>query len=200
MKTDAVIRAVQELLGVTVDGLPGPETWEAIYNALTGSAVPTTREFSDRVDSRSEGVIARLQPEVGGYARTLVHRAAAAGITIKIISGLRTYAEQDALFAKGRTAPGPRVTNAKAGESNHNFGIAFDVGVFDGAAYLDESPAYEVVGAMGEEIGLEWGGHWTSIVDKPHFQLRPGWAKDLSEREMLAELRQRVRDSTPVYA
>lgn len=200
MNIDAVIRAVQSKLGVTVDGRAGPETWEAIYNALTGEQVPSTKAFSDKVDARSEGVIAGLQPEVQGYARALVKRAAAAGIEIKVISGLRTFAQQDELFAQGRTKPGRRVTNAKGGESNHNFGIAFDVGVFEGTAYLDESPAYNVVGAFATEIGLEWGGHWVSIVDKPHFQLRPQWAADFSEREMLAELRQRVQDGSPIYA
>jgi len=46
---------------------------------------------------------------------------------LKLISGLRTYEEQDALYAQGRTAPGPKVTNAPGGHSNHNFGLAFDM-------------------------------------------------------------------------
>jgi peptidoglycan LD-endopeptidase CwlK len=200
MNTDAVIRSVQKILGVTVDGCAGPQTWAAIYNALTGAQVPANREYSDTVDARSEGVIARLQPEARPYARTLVKRAAALGIEIKVICGLRTYSEQDALFAQGRTRPGPRVTNAKGGESNHNFGIAFDVGVFTGRNYLPTCPAYDVVGALGKEMGLEWGGDWTSLVDKPHFELRPSWAAGLSGREMLAELRQRVTDQRSLYA
>lgn len=200
MNLEAVIRAVQHELGVTEDGKAGPETWGAIYNALTGKNALEVDAFAGYVDDRSEGVIAKLRPEIRSYARALVQRAISAGIDVKIISGLRTYPEQDALFAQGRTAPGPRVTNAKGGESNHNFGIAFDVGVFDGNAYLPSSPAYDAVGAMGEGIGLEWGGQWTSLVDKPHFQLRPGWAANLSEREMLAELRQRAQDGRPFYA
>lgn len=55
-------------------------------------------------------------------------------------SGLRTYEEQNALYAQGRTAPGNKVTNAKGGFSNHNFGIAFDIGIFEGAKYLGDSP------------------------------------------------------------
>jgi len=50
------------------------------------------------------------------------------------------------------------------------------------------------------ELGLEWGGNWTSIVDQPHFQLRPAWAADLSERDMLAELRDRQSRGAPVFA
>ena len=200
MNIDAVIRGVQEHVGVAVDGRAGPETWNAIYEALLGKAVPTSKAFSGKVDDRSEKTIATLQPEVAPYARSLVARAANAGIEIKIIGGTRTYAEQDALFAQGRTKPGRRVTNAKGGESNHNFGIAFDIGVFKGTEYLDESTGYDVVGAIGMEIGLEWGGEWTTIVDKPHFQLRPTWADHSSESEMLAELRDRVKNGIGPYA
>jgi peptidoglycan LD-endopeptidase CwlK len=200
MNMDKVIRSVQETLGVTVDGLAGPQTWEAIYTALTGQAVPRDMGEDDKVDDRSETVIAALQPEVQTYARTLVHRAAAMGVDARVISGLRTYAEQDALFAQGRTRPGQRVTNAKGGESNHNFGIAFDIGVFHGKNYLPESPAYDIVGALGRSIGLEWGGGWHGLVDKPHFELRPAWASRLSESEMLAQLRTRKDNGTPYYA
>jgi peptidoglycan LD-endopeptidase CwlK len=53
---------------------------------------------------------------------------------------------------------------------------------------------------LGMDLGLEWGGSWKSIVDEPHFQLRPSWATDLPERSMLAELRNRLSAGTEVYA
>jgi peptidoglycan L-alanyl-D-glutamate endopeptidase CwlK len=152
------------------------------------------------VDSRSEDVINTLLPEVRPYARTLVHKAAAAGITLKVISGLRSYAEQDKLYAQGRTDPGDIVTNAPAGYSNHNFGLAFDVGVFEGAEYIDESPKYKAAGAIGMSIGLTWGGTWTSIQDEPHFELRPLWAVNLSEGDMLAGLRERRANGSDYFA
>jgi peptidoglycan L-alanyl-D-glutamate endopeptidase CwlK len=92
------------------------------------------------------------------------------------------------------------VTNARGGHSNHNFGIAFDVGVFEGGQYLDESPKYNAVGVVGMDLGLEWGGTWKTIQDEPHFQLRPKWAGDLSERDMLAELRSRKESGKAAYA
>lgn len=199
MNVDAVIKAVQKKLAVDVDGKAGPETWAAIYKAVIGSDPARKASLGGTVDSRSESVIASLQPEVAPYARALVKRAADLGIEIKLISGLRTYAQQDALFAQGRTKPGNRVTNAKGGESNHNFGIAFDIGVFNGKDYLPESAAYDAVGAIGIEIGLEWGGNWRTIKDKPHYQLRPGWANLMSEGEMLAGLRQRVAAGTAIF-
>jgi peptidoglycan L-alanyl-D-glutamate endopeptidase CwlK len=55
------------------------------------------------------------------------------------------------------------------------------------------------VGVLGMELGLEWGGNWTSIVDQPHFQLRPAWAVKVPEREMLAELRDRLAKDVPVF-
>lgn len=198
MKIEEIIAAVQAKLGVTVDGKAGPETWGAIYDRIVktgaGGAV------LDTVDARSEKVISTLLPEVQPMARALVQKSAANGIKIKIISGLRTYEEQDKLYAQGRTAPGNIVTKAKGGYSNHNFGIAFDVGVFEGAKYLPESPKYKAVGVLGMELGLEWGGNWKTLIDQPHFQLRPAWATRISEKQMLAELRNRLAGGLPVYA
>jgi len=154
----------------------------------------------DRVDDRSEKAIGTLLPQVQPYARALVKKAAQHGITIKVIAGLRTYEEQNELFAQGRTKPGRIVTNARGGFSNHNFGIAFDVGVFEGASYLGESPKYKAVGALGMDLGLEWGGNWKTFLDEPHFQLRPKWAGDMRERDMLAELRTRKDSGKGAYA
>ena len=205
MNTEDMVRAVQKELGIGVDGKAGPKTWEAIYLRVTGKK-PVAGEMpklppaaTQGVDARSEKTISSLQPEVRPYGRALVLKAAAAGITIKVISGLRTYGEQNALYAQGRSKPGRIVTNARGGYSNHNFGIAFDIGIFDGAKYIPESPRYKAVGVMGADLGLEWGGNWTSIKDEPHFQLRPKWARG-SERDMLAELRTRAAAGRGFYA
>ncbi|MFN0074981.1 MAG: M15 family metallopeptidase [Prosthecobacter sp.] len=205
MSITDIIKEVQTALKIEADGAAGPQTWGAIHQRIVGgktnaSAAKAPVPTMGTVDSRSETSIATLQLDVHPHARALVQRAAAAGITIKIISGTRTFAEQDALYAKGRTAPGNKVTNAKGGFSNHNFGIAFDIGVFEGTTYKGESPKYKAVGAIGVDLGLEWGGNWKTIVDEPHFQLRPAWAAGLAERDMLAELRRRKEVGKPVFA
>ena len=202
MRIEEMIAAVQQALGVEVDGKAGPQTWGAIYARLVDKKIDQMKpaEAVSPVDDRSEKVIATLLPQVRPIARALVQKAAAAGISIRVISGLRSYEEQAALYAQGRTAPGKKVTNARAGYSNHNFGIAFDVGVFEGNKYLPESPKYKAVGALGMDLGLEWGGNWKTIVDQPHFQLRPTWAADESESLMLAELRSRKDRGEAVYA
>lgn len=202
MTLDEIVRAVQTVLGVQVDGKAGPETWAAIYEAIvapTKTLTPSVTEMT-AVDPRSEKNILTLLPEVRPLARALVHKADLAGIRIKIISGFRSYEEQDALYAQGRTAPGPIVTNVKGGYSNHNFGIAFDIGVFEGNRYFGDSPKYKAVGVIGMDLGLEWGGSWKTIIDQPHFQLRPSWAQDMNERQMLAALRNRIAAGQPVYA
>jgi len=202
MTLQEMITAIQKSLGVTVDGKAGPETWSAIYKKIVNAEVTGEKADLDisPVDSRSEKNILTLDSKIQPLARSLVHKAASVGITIKVISGLRTYAEQDALYAQGRTKPGNIITNARAGYSNHNFGIAFDIGIFESNKYLEESPKYKTVGILGKDIGLEWGGSWKSIVDEPHFQLRPNWANDLTEKQMLAALRDRVGNGLPIYA
>src|SRR5262245_57376273 len=151
-------------------------------------------------DARSEKNINTLLPKAQEKARAFLQSVIDAGINAKIIGGSRTFAEQDDLFAQGRTKPGRIVTNARGGFSNHNFGITFDVGVFEGANYLGESPKYKAVGALGMELGLDWGGNWKSFVDEPHFQLRPKWAGDMKESVMLAELRTRKDSGKGAYA
>lgn len=200
MNLGVIISECQAAVGATVDGQPGLETWTKIHNRLVPTArpiavPPVIDRVGDRADERSEKAIATLLPEVQPYARALVHRAADRGITIKIISGTRTYEEQDALYHQR-----PPVTKARGGYSNHNFGIAFDVGVFSGAKYLAESPLYKVVGVLGTELGLEWGGNWKTFVDEPHFQFRPAWAVGMSESAMLAELRARRSNGKPLFS
>jgi peptidoglycan L-alanyl-D-glutamate endopeptidase CwlK len=195
MKTEAMIRAVQQKLGIDVDGKAGPQTWGAIYQRVVRPQAAPRVAFTgprDDANARSERVIATLLPHVRPYARALYLKARDNGIQVNIISGTRSFEEQDALYAQGRTTAGDIVTNARGGYSNHNYGIAFDIGVFSGSRYLPESPLYKAVGALGMELGLEWGGNWKTIVDQPHFQLRPAWADGMTDRAMLAELRRRT--------
>jgi len=131
------------------------------------------------MDTRTAKYIETLHPNARDWAKAFLLAVSDSDIlplghTVRIVSGNRTWAEQDALYAQGRTKPGRTVTNARGGQSNHNFGLAFDVGVFKGEKYLGESPIYEKLGPVGEGIGLEWGGRWKSRVDRPHYQVKTG--------------------------
>lgn len=91
------------------------------------------------------------------------------GILLRVTHTLRTYAEQDRLYAQGRTAPGPRVTAAPGGWSWHNHACAFDVCQQGPEPYPEDDEFWEKIGSLGENVGLEWGGRWKH-PDRPHFQ------------------------------
>jgi peptidoglycan L-alanyl-D-glutamate endopeptidase CwlK len=126
-------------------------------------------------DSRSEREIATLQPVAQIAARLFLERLEIADINARIISGTRTYLEQERLYQKGRFGnKGPKVTNARGGRSNHNFGIAWDIGIFKNGRYQGESPLYNTAGPIGVADNVEWGGNWKTFKDRPHYQLKTG--------------------------
>ena len=103
---------------------------------------------------------------------------------VRIVQGLRTIAEQDALYAQGRTTKGPIVTKAKGGSSFHNYGLAIDFALLidskeiswnDKKDYdVDKEPDWMEVVKVFKAHGFEWGGDWKTILDKPHFQMTFG--------------------------
>lgn len=168
--------------------------------------------MSQEFDPRTLGNLATLHPQAQAVARDFMRRAMLALVMLnlypRIISATRSYAEQNALYAQGRTKPGRIVTNARSGFSNHNFGIAFDVGIFDARGrYIDEvlpekevSHFYRMLAPIGAAVGETWGGDWKSFPDEPHYELHPAWAQGMSESDMLAELRHRHENGRDVFA
>ena len=129
--------------------------------------------------------ITQLHPELQEKLQKTINACEAAGITIKISECLRTVAEQEALYAQGRTTPGNKVTNARGTSysSQHQWGIAADFYLVedvdgDGAtsddSYNDKTGLFGKVGQIAKAHGLGWGGDWKSPVDKPHLYL-PQW-------------------------
>lgn len=97
----------------------------------------------------------------------------------------RTVKEQDEKWAIGRTIPpiGKTVTNAKGINlsSMHQWYVAGDIylkmdidrdGKISDDAFNDDTQVFERIGQLAKKCGLEWGGGWTSIKDRPHFQLK----------------------------
>lgn len=93
-------------------------------------------------------------------------------IRVRVTSGLRTWDQQARLFNQGRTTPGNIVTNARPGESYHNYGLAFDVVQISEGVALFDNPNWELIGSIGIEEGFIWGGNFTSLIDLPHFEIR----------------------------
>jgi peptidoglycan L-alanyl-D-glutamate endopeptidase CwlK len=157
-----------------IDGDWGDNS-EKAYQSFLAETEQVKKDHGS-LDSRSEKNIVTLQIPAQILARQSLAKLLAAGLDAKIISGLRTYAEQDALYAIGRTVRTSErtVTNAEGGESNHNFGIAWDIGLFKLGKYLTDSKSYESAAKVAKLPGLEWGGDWVSFKDTPHYQLVTG--------------------------
>ena len=121
----------------------------------------------------SEKRLQQLHPALATAVRAMIADLAAQGTVVEVVQGLRTFAEQDALYAKGRTTPGAIVTQARGGESNHNYGLAVDLCPFTGDKPDWNAPmtVWAAIGAAAAARGLEWGGQWKKFLDKPHVQL-----------------------------
>lgn len=92
------------------------------------------------------------------------------GISPTVVSTLRTCATQNALFAQGRTAPGPIVTNARGCISWHVLGRAVDISLGPGATRQD----FTILGEFWEQLGGFWGGRIEGLDDLGHFEWHPG--------------------------
>lgn len=88
------------------------------------------------------------------------------GRGFRVTSGLRSCAQQNAVYAKGRTAPGPVATNVRNCRSWHVHGRAFDID-FPGFSWSSVTP----LGLFWEKLGGSWGGRFN---DPGHFEWHPG--------------------------
>jgi hypothetical protein len=148
-----------------------PSSTPRSTGAPTSNATNEAKAAQWEPDPRSARNLATLDATTAKLAREHLRRLAAEGYTFKVTSATRSFSEQAALYAKGRTAPGPKVTNAKPGSSWHNFGLAYDLTLFQGDKNpVWEHPAYAIAGRIGKELGLRWGGDFKSLVDRPHFE------------------------------
>ena len=179
------VRTIQRAVGAEVDGVFGPESARKVLEHLARvELVAPVGETPTLLDARTVATIATLdakaQPVFHEFALRAKATAATFGCDYVAISGNRSWEEQDALYARGRTALGGIVTNAKGGQSNHNFGIAADFAVFYGKVYADETKpglaaaVHAACAVHARELGMDWGGDWKALKDTPHFELRTG--------------------------
>jgi len=121
-----------------------------------------------------------LVPAVQQRAQALVKAAKDAGVDLLVTSTYRSNEEQAALYAQGRTKPGAIVTNARPGDSYHNWRCAFDVVPLRNGKPVwgtsgPDGDLWRKIGEMGESVGLEWAGRWTGkLREMAHFQYTGG--------------------------
>jgi peptidoglycan L-alanyl-D-glutamate endopeptidase CwlK len=120
-------------------------------------------------------------------ALEMIKRAYNEGINVQISSGYRSMEEQAALYGQSRlysyngknysNLAKPKVTQAKPGQSIHNYGYAIDYFLVsdDGKTALwTVNAKWKRVAAIGKELGFRWGGDWTGFKDYPHLEMTGG--------------------------
>jgi hypothetical protein len=171
--TDQATRRFQKMCVLREDGLVGDGTIaQAKARGFAGFAQDETAP-----DPLPEGKLTQVHPHLAARADQIITLAQRDGFTIIVTQGLRTFAEQDALYAQGRTRKGPKVTNAKGGQSNHNYGLAVDFGfVINGQISWDDH-LYARLGIWSSTVDLAWGGNWHTFKDLPHVEFHniPKW-------------------------
>lgn len=145
-------------------------------------------------DKVTQTRVAYLHPKVRQEIADCIIKAETglpANMAIRIVQGLRTIEEQNAIYAQGRTTPGKIVTNAKGGKSYHNYGLAIDFALIrdnDGNGSYEElswdtsrdadkdgQKDWQEVVNVFEKAGWTWGGRFATIVDAPHLQKTFGY-------------------------
>ncbi|WP_312991526.1 M15 family metallopeptidase [Chryseobacterium flavum] len=134
-----------------------------------------------------------LHPVVRDEMRNIIQEcnlALTGKAKVRITQGLRSFEEQERLYAIGRLTSGKKLTNARAGQSLHNYGLAVDICLiidgktasWDTAKDWDNDKVadwYECVQIFARH-GWNWGGNWKTYKDLPHFEKKTVYkGKDL---------------------
>lgn len=169
------ILKASDLYADKLDGIWGKNTNKAEEEFTSKSRDILDATFGP-FDTRSEICIMSLVLKAQWHCRSFIGSGKQQGFDVRVLSGTRTYHEQAVIYAQGRTMPGIIVTHAHAGESLHNFGTAWDIGLFKNGSYIKTEPEYvrfkEVVLVGDLRLDIEWGGDWIHNKDAPHYQLR----------------------------
>jgi peptidoglycan L-alanyl-D-glutamate endopeptidase CwlK len=117
-----------------------------------------------------------LDPKVQASAAAAIAECSAAGLELLVTCTYRSGAEQDQLYAQGRTKPGAKVTNARAGQSFHQYRVALDLyPMVNGKPdFSGKSPNWFKIATIFKKHGFEWAYEWKKFKEMPHFQITGG--------------------------
>jgi peptidoglycan L-alanyl-D-glutamate endopeptidase CwlK len=111
-----------------------------------------------------------LHPYFRDKVSQLIVECRKKGIQLAVVETYRTHAKQNEYKIMGR-----KYTNSTGGKSKHQYGLAVDVvPVVDSVAIWDNVALWKKVGAIGEKLGLRWGGRWKKPYDPGHFEWTGG--------------------------
>jgi len=137
-----------------------------------------------------------LHPSFRQKAIDFFNKAEDQGFQLDMVYGFRSIELQNNLYAQGRIFSSVKdkkgrivnrssvCTNARGGTSYHNYGLAFDFKIIgyktckktSSVANLKPKQRWEQgmekMGQLGESLGMTWGGRWTRLRDRPHFQYK----------------------------
>lgn len=166
-----------------VPGLEQPEpelwrTWNTVQNYTFGKDRGSLPMIAD---------LEALHPYFRDKIAQLVSICESKGITLAIVETYRTHAKQNEYKAMGK-----KYTRSGGGNSKHQYGLAIDVvPVVDSVATWDDYKLWKKIGAIGEQLGLRWGGRWRNPYDPGHFE----WTGGLSSYHLASGLLPRVPKS-----
>lgn len=121
-------------------------------------------------------LLSELDPKVAGAAERAIAECKSMGLALLVTCTFRTNAEQEALYAQGRSKPGKKVTNARAGQSLHQYRVALDLyPMVNGKPdFSGQAPEWHQIAAVFKKHGFEWAFEWKKFKEMPHFQMTDG--------------------------
>ena len=145
--TANAVKAFQRDHGLIQEGVVNPRTRVKLFNPYQINTFETRPSSID---------LSSLDPNVAQLAAEFLRLCRAHHLDVRIIAAFRSWDESDRLYAQGRTAPGPIVSNARGGDSYHNWGLAFDAAPFENNQISHDPTKFNLMGRLGEQVGLQW--------------------------------------------
>lgn len=215
-REDALIKAIQQKLQLKPTGKINTKILDLAYEKIFGTkaeinskesynyvVTPTTTTLAPTEIGESDNdiILKQMTKEVVPFAKELIHIAADEGICLRIMS--KAHKKTSQAHQKHQIAK-HIFMDAQSSVSVCNFGLAFDMGIFEENTtgeliFKDQSPLYEKVAQLGASIGLTCAKNNNS-TQVPHFELRPAWAVQMKESEMIQELYRRKKENINLLA
>ncbi len=144
-----------------VDLPDGWENWNTVENYTFGKDRGSLPMIAD---------LEALHPFFRDKVAQLISICKEKGIELALVETYRTHAKQNEYKTMGK-----KYTRSGGGHSKHQYGLAVDVvPIVDSVAQWHDIKLWKKVGAVGEQLGLRWGGRWRNPYDPGHFEWTGG--------------------------